>query len=193
MDDEGNLRSGPQGKHVMTNLEVRQMIAEINREQLYSLIARPRETVRAGSTQTQNSAALNLGRVLVAHPAVSVEGFEMQPKAGPSLRTGPATSVACLGSNRGRPSEVETVVNELLPKSLAHHYTEAEVRSRLRGSEQAPLFSSGWGAPGSYRLARKLSLCFRAPIPVMADLCRCGPPTCEALVAAVPGPPPAGG
>jgi hypothetical protein len=75
VDDEGNLRSGPQGKHVMTNLEVRQMIAEINREQLYSLIARPRETV-------------------------------------------------------------ETVVNELLPKSLAHHYTEAEVEKLFSGISQ---------------------------------------------------------
>jgi hypothetical protein len=66
VDDEGNLRAGPQGKHVMSNLEIRQMIVEINREQLFSLLARPRATV-------------------------------------------------------------ETVVTELLPKAVGHHYTEREV------------------------------------------------------------------
>jgi len=45
VDDQGNLRAGPQGKHIMSHLEIRQMILEVNREQLYSLLARQRETV----------------------------------------------------------------------------------------------------------------------------------------------------
>jgi hypothetical protein len=72
VDDDGELRAGPQGKHKMTHLEIRQMVQELNREQLYSLFSRPRETV-------------------------------------------------------------ETVVNELLPKAMSHHYTEKEMQALLAG------------------------------------------------------------
>jgi len=76
VDDEGNLRSGPQGKHIMSNLEIRQMIVEINREQLYALLARERSTV-------------------------------------------------------------ETVVNELLPRAVGHHYTEKEVEMLFSSISQS--------------------------------------------------------
>merc|ERR1719158_1613146 len=71
-DDAGKLRGGPSGHHVHTDLEIRQMITELNKEHLNSLISRPRETV-------------------------------------------------------------ETMVNEILPKSVSHHYTEREIMKMFVG------------------------------------------------------------
>jgi len=48
VDDEGHMRSGPLGKHVMTDLEIKHMIIELNRDMLYRLFApRPRATVES--------------------------------------------------------------------------------------------------------------------------------------------------
>lgn len=44
-DENGQLHGGWNGHHIHTDLEIRQMVTELNREQLYSLVARPRETV----------------------------------------------------------------------------------------------------------------------------------------------------
>lgn len=65
-DDNGKLRGGPGGYHFHTDLEIRHMITELNKDNLYSLISRPRETV-------------------------------------------------------------ETMVNEILPKAVSHHYTEKDI------------------------------------------------------------------
>jgi len=70
-DENGQLHGGWNGHHVHTDLEIRQMIKELNREQLYSLVARPRETV-------------------------------------------------------------ETMINEILPKAVAHTYTEKEIIRMFR-------------------------------------------------------------
>merc|ERR1719326_2570672 len=66
VDENGYLRGGPKGNHIHTDLEIRQMIKELNREQLLALLGRPKETV-------------------------------------------------------------ETMIQELLPKAIAHHYTEREI------------------------------------------------------------------
>jgi hypothetical protein len=71
-DDNGCLRGGPSGQHVHTDLEIRHMITELNQEQLYSLISRPRETV-------------------------------------------------------------ETMVNEILPKAVSHHYTDRDITRLFAG------------------------------------------------------------
>lgn len=71
-DDNGRLRGGPSGHHVHTDLEIRQMITELNKDNLYTLISRPRETV-------------------------------------------------------------ETMVNEILPKSVSHHYTEKDILRLFQG------------------------------------------------------------
>jgi hypothetical protein len=72
VDEDGYLRGGSQGNHIHTDLEIRQMIKELNRETLLGLLGRPRETV-------------------------------------------------------------ETMINELLPKAIAHHYTEREVNVLFGG------------------------------------------------------------
>jgi len=44
-DEDGNLHGGWNGHHIHTDLEIRHMITELNTEQLYTLLAKPRETV----------------------------------------------------------------------------------------------------------------------------------------------------
>merc|ERR1719326_1484561 len=72
VDENGYLRGGPKGNHIHTDLEIRQMIKELNREQLLALLGRPKETV-------------------------------------------------------------ETMIAELLPKAVAHHYTEREIQVLFGG------------------------------------------------------------
>jgi len=70
--DTGVLHGGRNGHHIHTDLEIRHMISELNREQLYTLLSRPKETV-------------------------------------------------------------ETMVNEILPKAVGHHYTVKEIHKMFRG------------------------------------------------------------
>lgn len=75
-DDDGLLHGGWNGHHIHTDLEIKHMITELNREELYRLLSRPRDTVT-------------------------------------------------------------TMVNELLPKAVGHHYTRKEIMRLFNGISPA--------------------------------------------------------
>lgn len=83
-DDNGKLRGGTENNHIIQNHEIKEMGVNLNREKLFELYGKPRETVE-----------------IVVHELEAVENFteatdflSIYHSANPVIRSGPRCAIS---------------------------------------------------------------------------------------------------